>query len=90
MDEQEDKKSLHSDNTDCILKFIHERPACHLRQIKRELKISMGTVQHHLNKLEKDGKITAVRNGLSQILFSHRDVPSKREKSLTNFESRNC
>ena len=33
-------------------------------QIKRELKISMGTVQHHLNKLEKDGKITAVRNSL--------------------------
>jgi predicted transcriptional regulator len=69
MDEQEDKKSLRSDNTDRILKFIHERPACHLRQIKRELNISMGTVQHHLNKLEKDGKITAVRNGLYKYYF---------------------
>ena len=30
MDEQEDKKLIHSDNTNSILKFIHERPACHL------------------------------------------------------------
>lgn len=66
MDEQD--KSLHS-NTDRILKFIHERPACHLRQIKKELGISMGTVQHHLNRLEKEGKITSVRNGLYKYYF---------------------
>ena len=66
MDDQD--KTLHN-NTDRILKFIHERPACHLRQIKKELKISMGTVQHHLNRLEKEGKITSVRNGLYKYYF---------------------
>jgi predicted transcriptional regulator len=66
MNEQD--KTLHS-NTDRILKFIHQRPACHLRQIKKELEISMGTVQHHLNRLEKDGKITSVRNGLYKYYF---------------------
>jgi predicted transcriptional regulator len=42
MNEQD--KSLQSNNTERILKFIHERSACHLRQIKKELNISMGTV----------------------------------------------
>ena len=70
MDEQKDNKTIPRDNNiDRILKFIHERPACHLRQIKKELNISMGTVQHHLYKLEKDGKITAVRNGLYKYYF---------------------
>ncbi len=61
-------RTLHN-NTDRIIKFIHERPACHLRQIKKELAISMGTVQHHLNRLEKDGKITSVRKGLYKYYF---------------------
>lgn len=46
MNEQD--KSLQSNNTERILKFIHERSAYHLRQIKKELNISMGTVQYHL------------------------------------------
>jgi len=70
MDEQKYNKTIPIDNNiDRILKFIHEKPACHLRQIKKELNISMGTVQHHLYKLEKDGKITAVRNGLYKYYF---------------------
>ena len=57
MDEQKYNKINHSDNNiDRILKFIHQRPACHFRQIKKELNVSMGTAQHHLYKLEKDGK----------------------------------
>ena len=87
MNEQD--KTLHS-NTDRILKFIHQRPACHLRQIKKELEISIGSVQHDLNRLEKDGKITSVRNGFVQILFPNRHVSSKREKFITNSESRDC
>ncbi|NOJ30184.1 MAG: hypothetical protein DA328_08475 [Nitrososphaeraceae archaeon] len=65
----EDNKTNRIDNVDRILKFIHEKPACHLRQIKKELNISMGTAQHHLYKLEKDGKITWVRNGLYKYYF---------------------
>ena len=40
MNEQD--KSLQSNNTERILKFIHERPACHLRQIKRGIKYFHG------------------------------------------------
>ena len=73
MSEQKNKKTISIDNNnnniDRILKFIHERPACHLRQIKKELNISMGTAQHHLYKLEKDGKITAARKGLYKYYF---------------------
>lgn len=68
-------------NSERILKFIHERPACHLRQIRKELHISMGTVQHHLNKLGKQGKIISVRNGLYKYYFPA-GVFQTREKNL--------
>lgn len=56
-------------NTDKILQFIEQNPGCHLRQIKRELKISMGTLQYHLNLLEKNGKITSDKHTLHRHYF---------------------
>ena len=40
-----------------------------LRQIKKELNISMGTTQYHLEKLEKEGKITTTKKGLYKYYF---------------------
>ena len=40
-----------------IHNFILENPGCYLRSIKNRLGISMGTVQYHLNRLEKIGAI---------------------------------
>ncbi|MGQ0796078.1 MAG: winged helix-turn-helix transcriptional regulator [Nitrosopumilaceae archaeon] len=56
-------------NTEKVLRYIQENPGCHLRQIKRELTISMGTTQYHLNLLEKQGKISSERHNLFKYYF---------------------
>lgn len=58
-----------SGNLNQILQFIEQNPGCHLRQIKRELKISMGTLQYHLNLLEKNEKITSDKHRLHRYYF---------------------
>ena len=42
-----------NDNAETILQFIQKNPGCHLREIKRVLDMSMGTIQYHLNLLER-------------------------------------
>lgn len=54
---------------DKVLCFIQNNPGCHLRRIKREIDISMGTVQYHLHKLEKMGRVTSTRRGLYKYYF---------------------
>jgi predicted transcriptional regulator len=58
-----------SDARDRILRFIQENPGCHLRRIREELDLAMGTVQYHLDKLEKAGRITSQRQGLHKYYF---------------------
>ena len=56
-------------NTIRVLQYIVENPASHLRQIKRELNMSMGTTQYHLNLLEKQGKVSSERHNLHRYYF---------------------
>jgi predicted transcriptional regulator len=56
-------------NIDKVLRFIQEKPGCHLRQIKKEVHISMGTAQYQLARLEKIGKITSTKKGLYKFYF---------------------
>jgi predicted transcriptional regulator len=63
------KNELEVGNVDRVLHFIQKNPGCHLRLIKRELQISIGTVQYHLAKLEEIGKITTNRYGLYKYYF---------------------
>ena len=56
-------------NTSRVLHFIQENPGCHLRKIKRELELSMGTIQYHLIKLEKLGRISSSRHVLYKYYF---------------------
>ena len=56
-------------NTTRVLQFIQENPGCHLRQIKRELEMSMGTIQYHLNLLDKQGKVSSERHNLHKYYF---------------------
>lgn len=56
-------------NTIRVLEHIQNSPGCHLRQIKRELDLAMGTLQYHLNLLEKQGKITSERQNLHKYYF---------------------
>ena len=58
-----------NNTTDQIHRFIEENPGCHLRKIKKELDLAMGTVQYHLDKLEKAGRITYQRQGLQKYYF---------------------
>ena len=52
-----------------VLQYISENPGCHLRQIKRELNLAMGTIQYHLNSLEKQGKVSTERHNLHKYYF---------------------
>ena len=52
-----------------ILQYIDDNPGCYLRQIKKNLNLSMGTIQYHLNKLEYEGKVTSQRSGLYKHYF---------------------
>jgi predicted transcriptional regulator len=56
-------------NTTRVLQYIQENPGCHLRQIKRELTLAMGTIQYHLNLLEKQGKVSSERQNLHRYYF---------------------
>jgi len=67
-------------NNEIIIKYIIDNQGCHLRELKRDLKLSMGSTQYHLDRLEKDGKITSVRNGLYKYYFSI--GTDQKEKSL--------
>ena len=56
-------------NTIRVLQYIHENPGCYLRKIKRELAMSMGTIQYHLILLEKQGKVSSERLNLHKYYF---------------------
>jgi predicted transcriptional regulator len=52
-----------------IYRYIQQNPGCHLRQIKMELGVAMGTVQYHLDRLEKAGKISSTKRGFYRYYF---------------------
>jgi predicted transcriptional regulator len=56
-------------NVKRVIQFIQEHPGCHLRRIRSELGISMGTAQYHLARLEKAGRVTSNRRGLFRYYF---------------------
>ena len=56
-------------NANRVLRFIQEHPGCHLRRVRNELQISMGTAQYHLERLEKAGRVTSNRRGLFRFYF---------------------
>jgi len=56
-------------NTVKVLQFIQNNPGCHMRYIKREVEMSMGTIQYHLNLLEKQGKIISEKQNFHKYYF---------------------
>ena len=63
------KAELEGDIYGKVFDFIQQNPGCHLRQIKNEIGMSMGSVQYQLSKLEKRGRITSIRRGLYKFYF---------------------
>jgi len=72
-----------NDNTQKILQFIQKNPGCHLREIKRVLDMSMGTIQYHLNLLEKEGKIISEKQHLYKNYFAA-GMFKQNEKNILN------
>lgn len=64
----QDEKKL--TNNDMIIKYIDINQGCHLRELKKDLGLSMGSAQYYLDKLERNGKITSIRSGLYKYYFS--------------------
>jgi len=56
-------------NTTKVLQYIQANPGSHLREIKRELDMAMGTIQYHLDLLEKQGKIISERQNFRKFYF---------------------
>lgn len=56
-------------NAQRILEYIQKNPGCHMRQIKRNVDLSMGVTQYHLSLLEKMGKITSERHTLRRSYY---------------------
>jgi len=54
---------------DAVLDFVQQNPGSHLRKIKKELNISMGTVQYQLYRVEKKGLITSSKRGFYRHFF---------------------
>ena len=52
-----------------VLRYIENNPGCHLRQVKRDLNISMGTTQYALQVLEDKGIISSTKKGLYKFYF---------------------
>jgi predicted transcriptional regulator len=65
------KADLEANTYDKVLRFIQEKPGCHLRQIQKELDISVGSVQYQLARLEEMQKITSARRGSYKFYFPY-------------------
>ncbi len=53
-----------------IYNYIEKNPGAHLRMITRELQLGMGATQHHLDVLEKSGKIRSKRINVYRHYYS--------------------
>lgn len=53
-----------------VLEFVNSHPGTHLREVKRELNLGMGTIQYHLYTLEKEGQIVSRRRGLYKRFYA--------------------
>lgn len=69
-----------------ILEFIINNPSSHLRKIKNNLGFSMGTIQYHLNALEKEGKIKSVKTKFYKNYY-HINESDDKVLSVFNLES---
>ncbi len=68
-------------NYDRVFEFIYNNPGSHFRKIKKELDLSIGTIQYQVNKLEKDGKIVSIRHRFYKFYFPN-GVFQEHEKDI--------
>lgn len=54
---------------DAIMEHIRRKPGITFRQLARELGLGIGTVQYHLHRLEREGKVVSFRANRKRYLF---------------------
>ncbi|MDE1763060.1 MAG: winged helix-turn-helix transcriptional regulator [Thaumarchaeota archaeon] len=67
-----DGKSQDHDDSEIrsrIYNYIEKNPGAHLRMITRELQLGMGATQHHLDVLERSGRIKSQRINVYRHYF---------------------
>ncbi|MDG7008299.1 MAG: winged helix-turn-helix transcriptional regulator [Nitrososphaerota archaeon] len=62
--------------------FVKEHPGTHLRAIKRELNLGMGTVQYHLYTLERESKVVSRRKGLYKRFYASNVFGERQQEIL--------
>lgn len=53
-----------------LIEFIERSPGIHISELCRTADLAWGTVQHHLHRLESEGRIRLQRDGRVTRLFS--------------------
>ena len=58
-----------SGNQTRILHYLEKNPSSHLRKMKTDLGLALGTLRYHLGSLEKQGKIASERSESFRYFF---------------------
>ena len=64
------------------MEYVGAHPGVHLREIKRGLKLGMGTVQYHLYTLEREGKVVSRRQGLRKRFYQSHAFGERQQQIL--------
>ena len=67
-----------------IFSLIETCPGIHFREICRELSLSIGVVQYHLQVLEEERKVIAFRNGKYKRFFEFRKYSEEEKTIISN------
>ncbi|MFQ5837320.1 MAG: ArsR family transcriptional regulator [Thermoplasmata archaeon] len=62
---------------DRIYRYVTRHPGTHLRQIQRELNISLGTLRHHLASLEDEGLLESRKERRFRRFFASGKVDAR-------------
>lgn len=65
MADQKNEENLDS----VILKYITKTPGVHFNDLQRALDLAPGTLQYHLNRMEKGGKVIVIRKEYKTLYF---------------------
>lgn len=81
-----DPKNLENSTKQEILEFIKANPSAHLRKIQNSLGCSIATIKHHINNLEREGKIIS-KQGFYKNYYLFDDFRHNELMNLLNLET---
>jgi predicted transcriptional regulator len=79
---QDDNKESIQPNRNRIYQHIVDNPGCHLRKIRKDLKLAVGDTQYHLQILEKTSLIKSRRMGIFRVYYAASVLEQRQESIL--------